>query len=77
MPRSLAIFAARTASMMTPAEFGESHTSSLSSAFSGVSPKRAALEADVRPLAVVEPRHVVRRADVHVALDHLVRDLAR
>src|SRR6266568_3013530 len=25
MPRSLAIFAARTASMMTPAEFGESH----------------------------------------------------
>ena len=29
MPRSLAIFAARTASMMTPAEFGESQTSSL------------------------------------------------
>ena len=26
----------------------------------------AALEADVRPLAVVQPRHVVRRADVHV-----------
>src|SRR5215510_4785201 len=44
MPRSLAIFAARTASMMTPAEF-------------------------------VEPRHVVRRADVHVGLGHLVRDL--
>ena len=39
IPRSRAIFAARTASMMTPAEFGESHTSSLSSALSGVSPK--------------------------------------
>ena len=37
----------------------------------------AALEADVGPLAVVEPRHVVGRADVHVVgLDALV-DLAR
>ncbi|SLJ65799.1 Uncharacterised protein [Mycobacteroides abscessus subsp. abscessus] len=39
MPRSLAILAARTASMMMPAEFGESHTSSLYSRFSGTSPK--------------------------------------
>ena len=38
IPRSRAIFAARTASMMTPAEFGESQTSSLNSAFSGMSP---------------------------------------
>src|SRR5215213_6284998 len=38
MPRSRAILAARTASMMTPAELGESHTSSLYSRFSGVSP---------------------------------------
>src|ERR1044071_7480419 len=38
MPRSRAIFAARIASMMMPAEFGESHTSSLSSALSGTSP---------------------------------------
>src|SRR5215469_9242411 len=38
MPRSLAIFAARTASMITPAEFGESQTSSLYSRFRGVSP---------------------------------------
>ena len=38
MPRSSAIFAARTASMMMPAEFGESQTSSLSSALSGTSP---------------------------------------
>src|SRR6266511_1219641 len=37
----------------------------------------AALPTDVRPFAVVQPRHVVGRADVHVALDHLVRDLAR
>jgi hypothetical protein len=29
MPRSLAILAQRMASMMTPAELGESHTSSL------------------------------------------------
>ena len=39
MPRSLASLAQRSASMMTPAEFGESHTSSLSSRFSGTSPK--------------------------------------
>src|SRR5664279_938066 len=37
-PRSLAILAARTASMITPAEFGESHTSSLYSRLSGTSP---------------------------------------
>ena len=67
MPRSLAIFAARTASMMTPAEFGESQTSSLYSRISGTSPNVAALEADERPLAVVEPGDVVGRADVHVA----------
>src|SRR6476661_10777872 len=34
-PRSLAVFAARMASMMMPAELGESHTSSLYSRFSG------------------------------------------
>src|SRR5437016_839087 len=39
MPRSRAIFAQRSASMMTPAEFGESQTSSLYSRFSGTSPK--------------------------------------
>jgi myo-inositol-1-phosphate synthase len=39
MPRSLAILAARIASMMMPAEFGESQTSSLYSRFSGTSPK--------------------------------------
>jgi hypothetical protein len=38
LPRSLAILAARTASMMTPAELGESQTSSLASALSGTSP---------------------------------------
>ena len=38
MPRSMAIFAARTASMITPAEFGESQTSSLYSRLSGTSP---------------------------------------
>src|SRR5450756_2742618 len=39
MPRSWAIFTARTASMIMPAEFGESQTSSLYSRFSGTSPK--------------------------------------
>ncbi len=39
MPRSSASLAQRTASMMTPAELGESHTSSLSSRLSGTSPK--------------------------------------
>src|SRR5262249_42601820 len=38
-PGSLAIFAARIASMMTPAELGESHTSSLYSSERGTSPK--------------------------------------
>src|SRR4029079_1193414 len=38
MPRSLAIFAARIASMMIPAELGESQTSSLYSRLSGTSP---------------------------------------
>ena len=38
MPRSLAIFAARIASMMMPAELGESQTSSLYSRLSGTSP---------------------------------------
>ena len=38
MPRSSAILAARTASMITPAELGESHTSSLYSRLSGTSP---------------------------------------
>ena len=38
IPRSLAILAARTASMIIPAELGESHTSSLYSRFSGTSP---------------------------------------
>jgi myo-inositol-1-phosphate synthase len=38
MPRSAAILAARTASMITPAELGESQTSSLYSRLSGTSP---------------------------------------
>ena len=39
MPRSFASFAHRSASMITPAEFGESHTSSFISIVSGTSPK--------------------------------------
>ena len=35
----------------------------------------ATLEADVRPLAVGQPRHMIRRSDVHVVGAHLVRDL--
>lgn len=38
-PRSSAIFAQRTASITTPAELGESHTSSFSSRLSGTLPK--------------------------------------
>src|SRR6266568_2721413 len=37
--------------------------------------ERLALQPHVGPLAVVQPRHVVRRADVHVGLGHLMRDL--
>src|SRR5215211_1756482 len=39
MPRSWATLQQRRASMMTPAELGESHTSSLSSTLRGTSPK--------------------------------------
>ena len=39
MPWSSASLAQRTASITTPAEFGESQTSSFSSTFSGTSPK--------------------------------------
>ena len=39
MPWSSASLQQRTASMTMPAEFGESQTSSLSSTFSGTSPK--------------------------------------
>src|SRR4029450_8086586 len=98
-PRSSASLAQRTASMITPAELGESCTSSLSSTVSGTSPKLrpsrrrkahlraggcvpleleldgqrhvaevATLEADERPLAIVEPRHVVGGTVVHVVV---------
>ncbi len=40
-PLFSASFASRTASMTMPAEFGESHTSSFISRFSGTSPKAA------------------------------------
>ena len=51
-----------------PAEFGESQTSSFASSCSGTSPKGLALQTDVRPLAVGQPRHVIRGADVNVVL---------
>jgi hypothetical protein len=37
----------------------------------------AALEADVRPFPVVQPRHVVRRTDVHALRRDALVDLAR
>ena len=46
MPRSRAILAARIASMITPAEFGESQTSSLYSRLSGTSPNSAGVIID-------------------------------
>ena len=66
MPRSSASLAQRTASMITPAEFGRVPHLELELDVERHVAEVAALEADVRPLAVVEPRHVVRRADVHV-----------
>ena len=71
-PLSSASLAKRTASITMPAELGESQTSSLSSTLSGTSPNAAALEADVGPLAVLQPRDVVGRPDVHVVGVHLV-----
>ena len=49
MPRSRATLQQRTASMITPAELGESHTSSLSSTLSGHVAEVAALERGCRP----------------------------
>jgi hypothetical protein len=76
-PRSRAILAQRTASMTMPAEFGESHDLELELDVQRHVAEGAALHADVGPLAVVEPRHVVARADVHVAGAHVVVELAR
>ena len=75
IPRSRASLQERMASMTTPAELGESHTSSFSSTLMGWSPKPAALEPDVGPLAVREPRHVVARADVDRVGGQLVAEL--
>ena len=74
MPWLRASLQQRTASMTMPAEFGESQTSSLSSALQRHVAEGLALEPDVRPLAVGQPRHVVRRADVDVVGGQLVAD---
>ena len=66
MPRSSASLAQRTASMTTPAEFGESQTSSFSSTVERHAAEGRALHADVAPFAVGQPRHVVARADMDV-----------
>ena len=71
MPLLSASLISRTASITTPAEFGESQTSSLSSTVERHVAERLALEPDVRPLAVGEPRHVVGGADVDVVLGQL------
>ena len=67
MPRSSAIFAARTASMMMPGRVRGVPDLELVLERQRDVAEGATLEPDVGPLAVVEPRHVVRRADVDVA----------
>ena len=62
--------------MMMPAEFGRVPDLELVLQVQRDVAERAALEADVGPLAVVEPRDVVRRADVHVARAEVVLDVA-
>ena len=59
-PRSRPSLRHRMASVMTPAEFGESQTSSLSSALSSTS-RRWCPPSGCNTLAVLEPRHVVLR----------------
>ena len=58
--------AQRTASITTPAELGESQTSSLSSSVERHAAEGGAFQADIGPLAVGQPRHVVARADMDV-----------
>ena len=77
MPRSRATLAQRTASMITPAELGESQTSSLSSRLSGTSPKFRPSIRMYAHLRSFEPGHVVRRPDVDVVgVEDVVLDLA-
>src|SRR5436189_1737101 len=61
MPRSSAILAARTASMITPAELGESHTSSLYSRFSGTSPKARPSRSEEHTSELQSPMYLVCR----------------
>ena len=75
MPRSLAIFAARSASMMMPPSWGVPDLKLVLEAQRDVA-EVATLKANERPLAVIEPRDVVRRADVHIARIDLFLQLA-
>ena len=77
MPLSSANLMQRIASMTTPAELGESHTSNFNSHDSGTLPKGRAFHADVAKLAVFEPRHVIAWPDVRVVVRNLVIQLAR
>ena len=77
MPRSLAIFAARTRVDDDAGGVRGVPDLELVLQVQRDVAERAALEADVRPLAVVEPLHVVGRADVDVARAELVVDVAR
>ena len=62
--------------MTTPAEFGESQTSSFSSRLSGTSPKVVPFEPDVAPFAVAEPRDEVARPDMGIGVRQLLAHLA-
>jgi hypothetical protein len=74
MPRSFAIFAARIASMITSASWGIPDLKLVLHVQRHVA-KSATLQSHIRPLAVIEPRHMGRRPTMHRSLLHLVRHL--
>ncbi len=73
-PRSSPSLAQRMASVMTPALFGRVPDLELELEVERHVSVGRALHADVAPLAVLQPRHVVGRADVNVLVVDLVVD---
>src|SRR6266511_1518887 len=76
IPRSSASLAQRTASITTPAEFGDVPLNlELKLEVERHVAEGPALDPDVAPLAVVQPWNVVARPDVHVVLAEVVLQL--
>ena len=67
----------RTASITTPAEFGRVPDFQLQLQIQRHIAEGRAFHADVTPLAVLQPGHIVGRADVHILGADIVVESAR